>query len=53
MANGIKLTIAMIAFIYSIWALAGSGQESVYWGFLLLMIGVPLYGWSKVKANRE
>ena len=52
-SSGIKLTIAMIAFIYSIWALAGSGQESVYWGFLLLMIGVPLYGWSKVKANRE
>lgn len=52
-SSGIKLTIAMIAFVYSIWALAGSGQESVYWGFLLLMIGVPLYGWSKVKANRE
>ena len=51
--NGIKITIAIVAFAYSLWAVAGSGQESVYWGFLLLMIGVPLYGWSKVKVNRE
>ncbi len=51
--NGIKIAIAILAFAYSLWAVAGSGQESVYWGFLLLMIGVPLYGWSKVKANRE
>ncbi len=47
--NGIKITIAILAFAYSLWAVAGSGQESVYWGFMLLMVGVPLFGWSKMK----
>ena len=49
--NGIKLTIAMVAFIYSMWAVAGCGDEAVYWGFLLLMSGVPLYGWNKMRKN--
>jgi basic amino acid/polyamine antiporter, APA family len=49
--NGIKISIAILAFAYSLWAVAGSGQESVYWGFMLLMLGVPLYGWSKVKRK--
>jgi basic amino acid/polyamine antiporter, APA family len=49
--NGVKLTVALLAFIYSMWAVGGSGQETVYWGFLLLMAGVPLYGWSKMKRS--
>jgi basic amino acid/polyamine antiporter, APA family len=47
--NGLKLTIAFLAFVYSMWAVAGTGKETVYWGFLLLMAGLPLYGWSKVR----
>lgn len=46
-----KLTIALLAFGYSMWAVGGSGQETVYWGFLLLMAGVPLYGWSKMRSR--
>ncbi|MFN7791521.1 MAG: amino acid permease [Cyclobacteriaceae bacterium] len=46
-----KLTIALLAFGYSMWAVGGSGQETVYWGFLLLMAGVPLYGWSKMRSS--
>lgn len=46
-----KLAIAILAFGYSMWAIGGSGQETVYWGFLLLMAGLPLYGWSKVKRK--
>jgi APA family basic amino acid/polyamine antiporter len=46
-----KLTIALLAFGYSMWAVGGSGQETVYWGFLLLMAGMPLYGWSKMRKN--
>jgi hypothetical protein len=37
--------IAVLAFIYSFWAMAGSGEEVVYLGFLLLMAGVPVYVW--------
>jgi APA family basic amino acid/polyamine antiporter len=39
------ITLAALAFAYSIWAIAGSGQETVYWGFLLLLSGVPFYVW--------
>lgn len=41
-----KIPVAMtaiIAFLFSIYAVAGSGEEAVYWGFLLLMIGLPVY----------
>ena len=32
---------AAIAFAYSLWAMAGAGAETIYWGFLLLMAGFP------------
>jgi APA family basic amino acid/polyamine antiporter len=31
------------AFAYSLWAIGGGGAEVVYWGFLLLMAGLPVY----------
>jgi basic amino acid/polyamine antiporter, APA family len=34
---------AAVAFLYSLWAMGGAGQETVYWGFLLLMAGLPVY----------
>lgn len=38
-----KLIIAFLAFAYSLWAVIGSGSEIVYYGFLLLMAGIPFY----------
>ncbi|MGH7553890.1 MAG: hypothetical protein ACREMQ_12765, partial [Longimicrobiales bacterium] len=35
--------IATVAFLYSLWAIYGSGRDTVFWGFLLLIAGVPLY----------
>jgi basic amino acid/polyamine antiporter, APA family len=35
--------LAAASFIFLIWAIAGSGKEIVYWGFLLLMAGLPFY----------
>lgn len=37
------ILLASLAFLFSLWAIAGSGQEIVYWGFILLMAGVPFY----------
>jgi len=37
--------LAVLAFLYSLWAIAGAGQETVYYGFLLLLAGVPVYVW--------
>jgi basic amino acid/polyamine antiporter, APA family len=34
---------AILAFAYSIWAMAGAGAETIYWGFLLLIAGLPVY----------
>lgn len=36
-------TAAALAFVYGLWAIAGSGQETVYWGFLLLVAGLPVF----------
>ena len=48
-----KLAIACLAFIFSIWAIAGSGEEIVYWGFILLMAGIPFYVWVLVKRHEK
>ena len=34
---------AILAFAYSLWAMAGAGAETIYWGFLLLIAGLPVY----------
>jgi APA family basic amino acid/polyamine antiporter len=39
--------VAVLAFAYSLWAIAGSGRDTVFWGFLLLMGSVPVYVWIK------
>ncbi|MFZ4427947.1 MAG: amino acid permease [Saprospiraceae bacterium] len=41
--------IGFTAFLFSLWAIAGSGEEAVYWGFLLLTAGSPVYIWMKRK----
>jgi APA family basic amino acid/polyamine antiporter len=35
--------VAAVAFIYSLWAIYGSGRDAVFWGFLLLIAGLPVY----------
>lgn len=37
------LMVSVLAFLYSVWAIAGAGHEIVYWGFLLLLAGIPVY----------
>jgi APA family basic amino acid/polyamine antiporter len=36
---------AALAFGYGLWAIAGAGTDVVYWGFLLLIAGLPVYVW--------
>jgi len=45
------ITIAFLSFAFSLWAITGSGQEIVYWGFLLLMAGIPFYVWLVAKKD--
>lgn len=40
-----NLIAASGAFAYALWATAGTGKDAVYWGFLLILVGVPIYAW--------
>lgn len=48
-----SVTIAILAFIYSFWAIYGAGQETVFYGALLLFSGVPIYVWMKWRQNSQ
>ncbi len=49
-----KLSLLIIcgAFLFSMWALAGAGQQAVFWGFILMMAGIPVYTWLKIKQDK-
>ena len=47
------VALALLAFLFSLWMVAGSGQEIVYWGFMLLMAGVPFYVWVLWRKNKK
>jgi APA family basic amino acid/polyamine antiporter len=37
------IILASFSFLFCMWAVAGAGQEIVYWGFLLILAGLPVY----------
>ena len=37
--------LAILAFVFSFGAIVGAGASVVFWGFLLLLAGVPVYVW--------
>jgi arginine:agmatine antiporter len=39
--------IEVVAFVFSIFTLYGCGPEAVLYGFVLLMLGVPVYVWQR------
>jgi len=43
--------IAFASFAFLLWSTYGVGQEVVFWGFLVLVAGVPLYIWFKTTAR--
>jgi len=47
------IVLGSLAFAYSLWAIAGSGESTVYWGFILLMAGVPFYIWIVYKRDSD
>ncbi|MBE6052509.1 MAG: amino acid permease [Clostridium sartagoforme] len=38
-----KSIIPLLAFIYTLWTIYGSGAEIVMWGFILMLVGIPFY----------
>ncbi|MBU5592866.1 amino acid permease [Clostridium sp. MSJ-4] len=51
--NFIKSSIVpLMGFIYALWTIYGSGAETVMYGFLLLLSGIPFYLYMNIK-NRS
>lgn len=46
-----NVLLACLAFAFALWAAAGTGQESIYWGGLLLLAGIPIYVWQTRRAR--
>jgi arginine:agmatine antiporter len=42
--------IELIAFVFAIFTLYGSGAEPVLYGLVLLMLGIPVYVWQRRNA---
>ena len=52
--NWVKtFVLATFGFGYSLWAIYGSGSDTVYYGFLLLLLGIPVYIYMKWIKNKE
>ncbi len=47
----VQMIVSIVAFVFSVWAVVGSGAETVYWGFILLVVGLPLYAMMKMKTH--
>lgn len=45
--------LSILAFVFSMWAIYGAGAEVVYWGFLLLLSGIPFYVWMKWRQQKN
>jgi APA family basic amino acid/polyamine antiporter len=53
-----RMTVALLALAYSLWAIVSTGLESLVWGAVLLLAGVPVYLWmvrggGRLKASSE
>jgi basic amino acid/polyamine antiporter, APA family len=48
---GRRTALAVVALLYSLWAVMGSGRDTVFWGLLLLLAGVPVYAWQVRKRG--
>jgi len=47
------VAIASLALAFSIWAIYGAGYEVIAKGFLLLMLGVPVYVYMKYRESKR
>jgi basic amino acid/polyamine antiporter, APA family len=48
--RGQAALVSGLAFVYSMFAIFGAGAETVFYGFLLLLAGLPLYVWMRRRA---
>ena len=52
--NKFKISLlSILGFAYSFWAIYGSGSDTVFYGFLLLLAGVPFYVMMKWNQSKN
>ena len=52
--NKFKITmLSILGFLYSLWAIYGSGSDTVFYGFLLLLLGIPFYVLMKHNQSKD
>jgi APA family basic amino acid/polyamine antiporter len=50
---GAAAAVSVLAFVYAMFAMYGAGAETVFYGFLLLLAGLPIYVWLRVGSARN
>ena len=45
-----RMVIASLAFGFSLWAIIGAGQAAVFWGFVLIVLGLPVFAVMRYRA---
>lgn len=45
--------LSVLGFVYSFWAIYGSGSDTVFYGFLLLLAGIPFYIMMKYNQSKD
>lgn len=45
--------LSFLGFAYGLWTIYGSGAETVMYGFLLILIGIPIYVYLKLKEQNK
>jgi basic amino acid/polyamine antiporter, APA family len=45
--------VGILAFIYSVWTVYGAGAQAVLLGFILLLLGLPVYTWLRKQQADE
>ena len=49
--SGGRLAIAVLAFGFSVWAIIGAGQFTVFWGFVMIVLGFPVYALMRFRSR--
>jgi APA family basic amino acid/polyamine antiporter len=46
------MAVSILAFVYAMFAIGGAGAETVFYGFLLLLAGLPVYVWVRLGSDK-
>jgi len=49
----LDVLVSLLAAAFSLWAIMGTGRETVYWGGFLLMLGLPVHVWIYWRIRRK